>query len=123
MQSQRYRDSITGIMGPIRPLAFVLNLKHEAGKSFRPQKVYQFGIESHCVKLHKANFKKETASGNKLKVDTVLLLRQSDKPRGIDVDPCEKKIYFTNWNMEAPSIQRCSYNGYGVESIVTTDIR
>ena len=59
----------------------------------------------------------------KYKEEIVLLLRPTDKPRGIDVDPCEKKIYFTNWNMEAPSIQRCSYNGYGVESIITTDIR
>ena len=58
MQSQRYRDSIPGIKGPIRPVAFVLNLKYEAGKSFRPLKFYQLGIESHCVKLHKANFKK-----------------------------------------------------------------
>ena len=58
LQSQRYRDGITGIKGPIRPLAFVLNLKHEAGISFRPLKSYQLGLESHCIKLHTANSKK-----------------------------------------------------------------
>ena len=73
--------------------------------------------------INKANFKTDAASRNKPKKEAVLLLRESDKPRGIDIDPCEKKIYFTNWNAESPCIQRCSYTGYGVESIVTTDIR
>ena len=57
------------------------------------------------------------------KVETVLILRPSDKPRGIDIDPCEGKIYFTNWNAKFPSIQRVSYSGYGLDPIVTTDIR
>ena len=57
------------------------------------------------------------------KVETVLILRPSDKPRGIDIDPCEGRIYFTNWNAKFPSIQRVSYSGYGLDPIVTTDIR
>ena len=71
--------------------------------------------------ISKANFM--VNGKNNPKEEVVLLLRSSDKPRGIDIDHCEKKIYFTNWNAQAPSVQRCNYTGYGVESIITTDIR
>lgn len=50
-------------------------------------------------------------------------MSDEDKPRGIDVDSCEMKIYFTNWNTESPSIQRAWFSGYGLESIITTKIR
>lgn len=33
------------------------------------------------------------------------------------------QIYWTNWNSEAPSIQRSYVNGIGLEPIVTTHIR
>ncbi|XP_063881494.1 prolow-density lipoprotein receptor-related protein 1-like isoform X4 [Scylla paramamosain] len=56
-------------------------------------------------------------------VQKIVHLEPGDKPRGIVVDGCERQIYWTNWNSEAPSIQ-CSYvSGIGLKSIVTTHIR
>lgn len=34
-----------------------------------------------------------------------------------------RQIYWTNWNAEAPSIQRSLLSGIRIESIVTTHIR
>ena len=59
----------------------------------------------------------------KVKIENVIRLRDEDKPRGIDVDSCEMKIYFTNWNPKSPSIQKAWFSGYGLESIITTKIR
>ena len=59
----------------------------------------------------------------KVKIEKVIRLRDEDKPRGIDVDSCEMKIYFTNWNPKSPSIQKSWISGYGLESIITTKIR
>ncbi|XP_047119261.1 low-density lipoprotein receptor-related protein 1 [Schistocerca piceifrons] len=56
-------------------------------------------------------------------IKTVIKLEQTDKPRGIDVDSCEARIYWTNWNSHNPSIQRAFVNGQGLESIITKDIR
>jgi hypothetical protein len=54
----------------------------------------------------------------------VVQLDWNDKPRGIDLDTCDGVIYFTNWNTHAPSVQRVwAASGYGLESVVTTDIR
>ncbi|CAH1393043.1 unnamed protein product [Nezara viridula] len=54
---------------------------------------------------------------------TIVKLTSSDKPRGIAVDPCDSRLYWTNWNSANPSIQRSFTSGYGLESIITTDIR
>ena len=62
-------------------------------------------------------------SENSLKIEKVVRLRAGDKPRGIDVDICEGKVYFTNWNAKAPSIQRAWFSGYGLESVITKDIK
>ena len=59
----------------------------------------------------------------KVKTEKVIRLPDEDKPRGIDVDSCEMKIYFTNWNPKSPSIQRAWFSGYGLEPIITTKIR
>ena len=32
-------------------------------------------------------------------------------------------MYWTNWNSQAPSVQRAQLSGYGVTSIIHTDIR
>ena len=34
-----------------------------------------------------------------------------------------RRVYWTNWNAQSPSIQRAHTDGFGVESIITTDIR
>lgn len=60
---------------------------------------------------------------NHKQVKNVLKLREKDKPRGIAVEPCLGMIYWTNWNEEAPCIQRAFLTGYGVESIIKTDIK
>ena len=60
---------------------------------------------------------------SKRKIEKVIRLHEDDRPRGIDVDSCELKIYFTNWNLKNPSIQRAWVSGYGLESIITTKIR
>lgn len=56
-------------------------------------------------------------------VRQVVRLNARDKLRGIAVESCIAMIYWTNWNADAASIQRAYITGYGVESIITTDIR
>ncbi|KAI5726754.1 hypothetical protein M8J76_007920 [Diaphorina citri] len=69
------------------------------------------------------------ATINKIDLDSpkaqrivVVRLGQHDKPRGIDIDSCDSRIYWTNWNSHLPSIQRAFFSGFGTESIITTDI-
>ena len=49
------------------------------------------------------------------KTETIIRLKHDDRPRGIDVDSCEGRDYFTNWNPQAPKIQRAWLSGYGLE--------
>ncbi|XP_067627209.1 prolow-density lipoprotein receptor-related protein 1 isoform X1 [Eurosta solidaginis] len=65
----------------------------------------------------------ENADNNTQFVKRVLMLNSNDKPRGIAVEPCMGMIYWTNWNEETPSIQRAYVTGYGVESIIRTDVK
>lgn len=60
---------------------------------------------------------------NASSVETIVKLGNSDKPRGIAVDSCSMMIYWTNWNSHHPSIQRAFTTGYGLQYIITTDIR
>lgn len=60
---------------------------------------------------------------NSSAVKSVIRLGANDKPRGIAVDSCKMMLYWTNWNSHHPSIQRAYTFGFGVQSIVTTDIR
>lgn len=62
-------------------------------------------------------------NGGKARVEKILKLHSNDRPRGLCVDPCESRIYWTNWDANRPSIQRSYMSGYGIESIITTDIR
>lgn len=39
------------------------------------------------------------------------------------MESCLAMVYWTNWNPQAASIQRAYITGYGLESIITTDIR
>ena len=57
------------------------------------------------------------------KVEKILKLSSHDKPRGIAVDVCESRLYWTNWDANRPSIQRSYMSGFKVESIIDTDIR
>lgn len=55
-------------------------------------------------------------------VRTIIQLRASDRPRGLAVESCLSMVYWTNWKNSA-SIQRAYLSGYGMESIITTNIR
>lgn len=65
----------------------------------------------------------EQGEENLQHVRNVLKLQHEDKPRGIAVEACLGMIYWTNWNERMPSIQRAYLTGYGVESIIHTDIK
>ncbi|KAK9892226.1 hypothetical protein WA026_019028 [Henosepilachna vigintioctopunctata] len=56
-------------------------------------------------------------------VETIFRLRSHDKPRGISIDSCGGRIFWTNWNYQTPSIERAYLSGFGKTSIITTDIR
>ncbi|XP_046386652.1 prolow-density lipoprotein receptor-related protein 1 isoform X2 [Ischnura elegans] len=62
-------------------------------------------------------------NSTKENVRTIIKLGTNDKPRGIAVDGCQSKIYWTNWNSHHPSIQRAHWDGSNMESIITTEIR
>ncbi|XP_069676734.1 low-density lipoprotein receptor-related protein 1 isoform X1 [Periplaneta americana] len=62
-------------------------------------------------------------TNNESKVEQIITLGANDKPRGIDVDSCNMRIYWTNWNSHNPAIQRAYVTGYDKENIITTDIR
>lgn len=55
-------------------------------------------------------------------VHTVIALAAGDRPRGIDVDVCERRVYWTNWNNSHPSIQRVFANGFRLQTIISTRI-
>ncbi|XP_050504790.1 prolow-density lipoprotein receptor-related protein 1 isoform X2 [Diabrotica virgifera virgifera] len=56
-------------------------------------------------------------------VETIVRMRAQDKPRGIAVDSCGSRVYWSNWNPQQPTIERAFLTGYGRESIIKTDIR
>ncbi|XP_068084350.1 prolow-density lipoprotein receptor-related protein 1 [Anabrus simplex] len=70
-----------------------------------------------------ATINKKVLDDEDREVELVIKLGVNDKPRGIEVDSCDSRIYWTNWNSHNPSIQRAYTNGYGLESIITTEIR
>ncbi|CAL1298011.1 unnamed protein product [Larinioides sclopetarius] len=55
--------------------------------------------------------------------EVIIQLGMEDKPRGIDVDSCASRIYWTNWNTRNPSIQRAFLSGFDLQSIIETNIR
>ncbi|XP_039297964.1 low-density lipoprotein receptor-related protein 1 [Nilaparvata lugens] len=55
--------------------------------------------------------------------EALIKLGVNDKPRGIAVDACDSRVYWTNWNSHHPSIQRSFTTINSIESIITTDIR
>ncbi|XP_065578254.1 prolow-density lipoprotein receptor-related protein 1-like isoform X3 [Artemia franciscana] len=55
-------------------------------------------------------------------VDKIIRLTAQDALRGISVDSCDSRVYWTNWNKRSPAIQRAYTNGLEVQSIITTDI-
>ncbi|CAH1165542.1 unnamed protein product [Phyllotreta striolata] len=60
---------------------------------------------------------------NSSAVETIVRMRAQDKPRGIAVDSCGSRVYWSNWNPQQPTIERAFLTGYGRESIIKTDIR
>ena len=75
--------------------------------------------------IGKAKIEGYSSSSSSVPVDEekVVQLGWNDKPRGIDVDACSGMIYFTNWNAHEPSVMRVWSSGFGLEAVVTTDIR
>ncbi|CAH0717532.1 unnamed protein product, partial [Brenthis ino] len=55
-------------------------------------------------------------------VRTLVPLRAGDRPRGIDYDPCEKRIYWTNWNSSRPAVWRARASGRARQVLVSTDV-
>ncbi|KAK9679907.1 Low-density lipoprotein receptor repeat class B [Popillia japonica] len=60
---------------------------------------------------------------NATKVEVVIKLKPQDKPRGIAVDSCGSRLYWTNWNSYQPTIERAYLSGFGRQIIISTDIR
>ncbi|XP_066143818.1 prolow-density lipoprotein receptor-related protein 1 [Euwallacea fornicatus] len=60
---------------------------------------------------------------NASEVETIIRLRAQDKPRGIAVDSCGQRVYWTNWNAHQPSVDRVYFTGFQRQAIITTDIR
>ncbi|XP_037085520.1 prolow-density lipoprotein receptor-related protein 1-like [Pollicipes pollicipes] len=57
------------------------------------------------------------------RVQLLVPLDEADKPRGIAIDSCNRRVYWTNWNSQAPSVQRAQLAGHSVMSVIHTDIR
>ncbi|XP_058055099.1 prolow-density lipoprotein receptor-related protein 1 [Anopheles bellator] len=74
-----------------------------------------------ALDLHNASMSDPVANGPLVR--DMIKLRAFDKPRGIAVEPCLAMVYWTNWNQQAASIQRAYPSGYGLESIITSDIQ
>ncbi|GAB1610066.1 low-density lipoprotein receptor-related protein 1B-like isoform X1 [Argonauta hians] len=54
--------------------------------------------------------------------EVILELNKDDYLRAIVINSCESRMYWTNWNIKSPSIQRAILGGYDVNPIITTDI-
>ncbi|OWR53521.1 putative very low-density lipoprotein receptor [Danaus plexippus plexippus] len=72
--------------------------------------------------VHVPGLEDEPMTTRGRRVRTVLMLKTGDRPRGIDYDPCEKRIYWTNWNQTHPAIERVYASGRGRQALVTRDI-
>ncbi|CAH0551681.1 unnamed protein product [Brassicogethes aeneus] len=60
---------------------------------------------------------------NASSVETIVRLRSQDKPRGIAIDSCGNRLFWTNWNSHQPSVERVFLSGFRRETIIKTDIR
>ncbi|XP_052831949.1 low-density lipoprotein receptor-related protein 1B isoform X1 [Octopus bimaculoides] len=56
------------------------------------------------------------------KPEIILELSKEDYLRAIVINSCESRMYWTNWNIKSPSIQRAYLGGYDVHYIITTRI-
>nr|XP_018901907.1 PREDICTED: prolow-density lipoprotein receptor-related protein 1 [Bemisia tabaci] len=70
-----------------------------------------------------ATLSKINLTDTKPKPQVIIRLKPNDKPRGIVVDSCESRLYWTNWNSHEPSIHRSFGPRFHHEKIITTDIR
>lgn len=55
-------------------------------------------------------------------VRTVLRLPAGARPRALDLDPCRRRLYWTNWNDSAPAVQRAYTSGRALQTLVSTAI-
>ncbi|XP_055528067.1 prolow-density lipoprotein receptor-related protein 1 [Wyeomyia smithii] len=95
------------------------------GLAFNPITRFLFWTSNNEACIRSLDLANTTNDPNKNAgfVKELIKLKPTDKPRGIAVEPCLAMIYWTNWNPQAASIQRAYPSGYGLESIITTDIR
>lgn len=68
--------------------------------------------------INRLNLHKSNSS-----IEKIIRLGADDRPRGIAVDVCGLRVYWTNWNNKNPSIQRAYLSGFDVHSIITTQIK
>ncbi|EFX80769.1 hypothetical protein DAPPUDRAFT_303927 [Daphnia pulex] len=55
-------------------------------------------------------------------VEVVHFLNSEEKPRGLVVDPCTRKMYWTNRNMSRPTIERSHLDGSRREILIEDDL-
>ncbi|CAH1788845.1 unnamed protein product [Owenia fusiformis] len=55
--------------------------------------------------------------------EKVVKLGPEDHPRSIVIDSCKSQMFWTNWNDHEPSIQRSYLGGWGIRSIITSEVR
>lgn len=60
--------------------------------------------------------------GGSARPGAVVELGAGARPRGLDVDPCEARLYWTNWNESRPGIQRAFTSGRDLQYIVSTEV-
>lgn len=60
--------------------------------------------------------------GGAARARTVLRLAPGARPRGVDYEPCERRLYWTNWNESRPCIQRAYSSGRALQTVVNTHI-
>jgi low-density lipoprotein receptor-related protein 1 (alpha-2-macroglobulin receptor) len=99
------------------------NLGAVEGLVFEHRHKYLYWTCNADTSISRISLNDQNTTNKKVKVEKVIRLQPDDKPRGIDVDSCDGKIYFTNWNAKNPSIQRAWFSGYGLETIISTKIR
>ncbi|XP_039746200.1 low-density lipoprotein receptor-related protein 1 [Pararge aegeria] len=56
------------------------------------------------------------------RVRTVLRLHAGARPRGLDFEPCERRVYWSDWSAARPRIERALADGRRRQALVTRDV-
>ncbi|XP_047739334.1 low-density lipoprotein receptor-related protein 1 [Hyalella azteca] len=68
------------------------------------------------------HFKAGALDGPRVIHRVVQLNPKEDRPSSIALDFCHRNVYWTNWHLMQPSIQRAGYDGTGLAMVIDTDI-